>query len=352
MVNYISTVRTAEAQGVCHVYLRRGRLFSTRRTTWSCPPSAIAAETDSGRTLGKQGVAILIDKNNRQEWDFFSTALIEEARTAIWQTRARIEPRDLIERVKAELQEIAESEQGGDSEQLVWDKVRQALVTAAYQTRPYCLKCGTCCKRDTPTLVMEDMELLRQEILRPEHLYTIRKGEIALDPFEDKAVPLSHEFIKIRSTSGTNRCIFFRGLDGLCSIYENRPLQCRLQECWNPERMTELPEEYITRADIFRQITPLWDIINAHEERCSFEKWTQALGRLEATHGHSVEEVLELLRYDHTARQFVTDRFSMASEIVDLILGRPLKHFLSLWGLELVETSDGGFILQPSTKSS
>ncbi|MGC9029159.1 MAG: YkgJ family cysteine cluster protein [Desulfomonilaceae bacterium] len=293
----------------------------------------------------------MIDKNERQEWDFFSTTLIEEARTAIWQTRARIEPRDLIERVKAELQEIAHAQQSEDSDQLVWDRVRQALVSAAYQTRPYCLRCGTCCKEDTPTLVRDDMGLLRQEILRPEHLYTIREGEIAFNPFEDKAAPLSHEIIKVRSVSGTRRCIFFRGLDGLCSIYENRPLQCRLQECWNPERMAELPSEYIAREDIFRQVQPLWDIISAHEERCSFEKWSEALERLEASRGHNVEEVLELLRYDHGARQFLMETFSMASEVVDLILGKPLKDFLSFWGLELVETSDGGFMLQPARKN-
>ncbi len=352
MVNYNSMVRTAAAHGIYHVHLRSYPLFSALQMTFESARPLILAASDSGRTLGTRGITNLIDKKNRQEWDFFSSALIEEARTAIWQTRARIDPRDLIERVKTELQEIARAEQSGDSERRVWDKVRQALVSAAYQTRPYCLKCGTCCKKDSPTLVMEDMGLLRQEILRPEHLYTIRKGEIAFNSFEDKAVSLPHEIIKIRSAGGTTRCMFYRGLDGLCSIYENRPLQCRLQECWNPGRMTSVRAEYITRGAIFRPIKPLWDVISAHEERCSLEKWTHALERLEATRGHSVQDVLELLRYDHMARQFVMETFSMAEEVLDLILGRPLKDFLCLWGLELVETSDREFILQPSCRSS
>jgi len=304
------------------------------------------------QAVGRQGILNLMDRLNRQEWDFFSTALIEEARTAIWQTRARIEPRHLIDRVKGTLQDIAGAEHGADSEDLVWQKIRQALVVAAYETRPYCLRCGACCKKDTPALLIEDMTLLRQEIIRPEHLYTVRKGEIAYSPFEDKAVELAHEIIKVHSIRGTNRCIFFRGLDGLCSIYDERPLQCRLQECWNPDRMREMSGEYITREHVFGQIEQLWDVIRAHEKRCSIEKWRRAMERLEATKGHSVEELLELLKYDHLIRQFLTERFSVKIEVAELILGRPLKDWLPLYGLELIEVPEGAFILQPVSQNS
>lgn len=294
----------------------------------------------------------MIERLNKKEWDFFSTTLIEEARTAIWQTQARIEPKELIDHVKEELQSIAEAEHGAESDKIMWDKVREALVAAAYQTRPYCLRCGTCCKKDTPALVFEDMALLREEIIGPDHLYTVRKGETVYNPFEDKAVELAHEIIKVRSVTGTTQCIFFRGLDNSCSIYDHRPLQCRLQECWNPTNMTQTYSEYITRENLFGHIDYLWDIINAHEQRCSVEKWTQTIKRLEATRGNSVEEVLDLLKCDHVASEFLRDKFSMKSEIVSLVLGRPLRDTLPLYGLELIRTPDGAFLLQPISQNS
>ncbi len=301
---------------------------------------------------GRQGYCSVTNTPNKNEWDFFSTTLIEEARTAIWKTRARIEPRELIEHVKEKLQALAAAAQGAESEQMVWDKVRETLVAAAYETRPYCLKCGTCCKKDTPSLLMEDMPLLRHDVIRPEHLYTVRKGETVYSALEDETVELTHEIIKVQSVKGTSRCIFFRGLDGLCSIYDNRPMQCRLQECWNPDRMTHISLEYITREHVFGSVDQLLEVIKAHEERCSVEVWKRAMERLAATRGHSVAEVLELLKYDHIARRFLQDKFGVKSEVSALVLGRPLKDSLPLYGLELAEDPGGAFVLQPISENT
>ena len=47
------------------------------------------------------------ERPNKAEWDFFVTALLEEARTVIWETGATVAPRDLVNQVLDELQDLA-----------------------------------------------------------------------------------------------------------------------------------------------------------------------------------------------------------------------------------------------------
>jgi Fe-S-cluster containining protein len=288
------------------------------------------------------------DQDTSQEKDFLATVLLEEARSAIWKTQARMEPRDLIDRVLPELREITSDIDLGNPEQdaVVWRKIGDLLIRSAYETRSYCIRCGVCCKNHAPTLLMDDMVLLNKNIIRPEHLFTVRKGEPGYCNFNDETVELESEMIKVKSKTGSNTCIFFQGFDRSCSIYENRPSQCRTQECWAGESTLPM-QALMSRKDIFERIEPLWKIICAHEKRCNHDEWKRGLSRLEATRGHSVEELLAILRYDQTVREFIGERFGMDEEIIELVVGRPIESFLSFHGLELLHASDGTRMLKP-----
>ena len=37
-----------------------------------------------------------------------------------------------------------------------WEGLARRVEKAAYATRPYCLKCGTCCRKGSPSLYQED----------------------------------------------------------------------------------------------------------------------------------------------------------------------------------------------------
>lgn len=291
----------------------------------------------------------MIDQDSLREKDFLATVLLEEARTAIWKTQARLEPKDLVDQVLPELIDITRQIDLTNPEQddLVWGKIRDVLTKTAYASRPYCIRCGVCCKNHTPTLLMDDMILLKKNIIRPEHLFTVRKGEFGYCNFDDETVELESEMIKVRGAPDSGACIFYQGFDKSCAIYEDRPIQCRIQQCWaQTGRPVEQP--LLTRKDIFQGIDPVWKIMCAHEERCSHDDWKRAVSRLEATRGHSVDDLLATLRYDHTVRDFLRDRLGMSKEITELVVGRPMENFLSLYGLELLHLPDRTFMLQPT----
>jgi Fe-S-cluster containining protein len=290
------------------------------------------------------------EKFNKAEWDFFVTALKEEARTILKDVGSSTDPETLVRETLGELEALARrnDEQDNRSEEEIWTEVRERLLKAAYATRPHCIRCGTCCTKGSPTLLEDDMELFSRSILKPAHLVTIRAGEPAYSNQTEEVTPTQEELIKIRETSGSKTCIFYEKSGSKCTIYESRPAQCRSQECWNigaSEGIVGLSP--INRKRLIEPMPSLWQIIQRHEERCSYSEFSRVMTRLGATKGQTVGEILDLLAYDHHVRGFIAENFGIASESMDFFLGRPLREAIARYGLELEEQSDGSFLLKP-----
>jgi Fe-S-cluster containining protein len=289
-----------------------------------------------------------MNKHNKAETDFFIVALKEEARTAIWQVGSSVDPDTLIESVIEEIQALAPRPDGQEdrSDEEIRRQVGECLLKAAYATRPHCIRCGACCTKGSPTLSIGDLELFTHDTVKPSDLLTIRKGELARAPGSDELERTEKELVKIREVPGNNTCIFFRTGDKECSIYETRPLQCRRQECWNPQDQDEIgKEEMLARETLLRGTGPLWDIIQRHEERCSHDRLSRVMAKLEATKGHAVEELVELLRFDLHVRHFIMEKFNLPPETLDFLLGKSLAESIDAYGLRVVEEPDGGFLL-------
>lgn len=285
--------------------------------------------------------------DNALETDFFIIALKEEARAALWEVGSAADPDTLIKSVLHELQALApnvETDPNIDKE--VWTEIKKLLVKAAYKTRPRCIRCGTCCSKGSPTLVGKDLHLFTKNTLKPSEVATIRKGEPAYSNRTEEIVPSEIELIKIKETDNSRTCIFYDQSDKACTIYDVRPQQCRDQECWNSESMTERETgEPLTRADLLSRTGALWDIIQKHEERCSFPEFSRAMSRLSATQGQTVEDVMEFLKFDHHVREFLKENFSFPDDTMVFLLGRPLSELLPVYGLKLEHNPDGTFFL-------
>jgi Fe-S-cluster containining protein len=289
-----------------------------------------------------------MNKHNQAEKDFFIVALKEEARTAIWQVGSNTDPDTLIKSVIEEIEALAPRPDGQEdrSDEEIRRQIGECLVKAAYATRPYCIRCGTCCTKGSPTLSINDLELFTNNIVRPSDLLTIRKGEFARAAGSDELERTEKELVKIREVPGNSSCTFFRPGDKECSIYESRPLQCRGQECWNPQNQDEIgKEEMLVRETFLRETGPLWDIVQRHEERCSHDRLSRVMAKLEATKGHAVEELLELLRFDQHVRHFIMEKFNLHPDTHDFLLGRSLADSIEAYGLRVVEEPDGTFLL-------
>jgi hypothetical protein len=189
--------------------------------------------------------------------------------------------------------------------------------------------------------------LVNKDILKPSEVITIREGEMSYSNISDQAAVTEQEAMKIREVPGTRACIFYQEADCSCAIYESRPTQCRRQECWNAQPTLLAGDVPLTRRDILGDIEELWDVIMHHERHCSLSEFTRAMARLGATHGQTVDEVLEILRFDHYVREYVTEQLNVLPETADFFFGRALKESLPYYGLKLEEQADGGFVLSP-----
>jgi Fe-S-cluster containining protein len=289
-----------------------------------------------------------MEVSNKLEEDFFVVALKEEARTVLWEVGSDTDPQTLINSCLEDLQALAPQQPAVETrtEQEIWTQVRQRLLKAAYATRPHCIRCGTCCTKGSPTLLHEDLVLLRETTLKPEHLITIRQGEETYSHRTDSVTTTPREIIKIREKPGSRTCLFYEPLDKSCGIYESRPSQCREQECWNPDRAESPREELpLDRHDLLGGTGSLWDLIQRHEDRCSHDELSRVMVRLGATKGAAVDDLLELLKFDDHVRWFMTEKLHLDSAALSFFFGRPLAEIITLYGLKVERLDDGTFLV-------
>ena len=88
---------------------------------------------------------------------------------------------------------------------------------------------------------VHDLALFQQEVLTWNDVYTLRPGEKATTR-EGQVTALPEERLKVREVPGSRQCWFYLAANHTCRIYEDRPEQCRRQNCWG-EPPPRLPAE-------------------------------------------------------------------------------------------------------------
>ena len=284
-----------------------------------------------------------MDKDfNKADWEFFVVALKEEARDVLWSVKLDLEPDVLLESALEDLQGLAPKPEGVEtrSREDIWKQVRERLVRAAYALRPHCVRCGTCCEKGSPTLLQQDCALFGSGVVTPENVFTIRRGERIYDPDTEETASAEAEFVKIRETPGGS-CVFLDSSDKSCRIYGSRPIQCRRQECWNPKSTLHKDDHLLSREELLSATGDIWAIIQKHEDRCSQDSFSREIARLSATKGQTVDDLLNILAFDHHVRDFVMSNMGIDPKFMDFFFGRPLSFTLGHYGLRLEEREDG-----------
>lgn len=213
----------------------------------------------------------------------------------------------------------------------------------SFKKKSSCDKCGSCCMQSTPSLMKEDIGLFISGILSDENTYTVREGEIirAVDGTQYEAFM---EIIKIREKENSSTCIFYE--DG-CTIYDKRPFQCRRFNCWETQEIGEgLERSGLKRIDLFSSIDLVIEAIKRHDEKCSFKRLFDALENLNKGDEVAVEDIIDMLQYDISLRQFLKERLALKPYSMDLILGRPLIEAIADFGIKVIKEKDG-YTLRP-----
>ncbi|MEJ5301712.1 MAG: YkgJ family cysteine cluster protein [Thermodesulforhabdaceae bacterium] len=234
--------------------------------------------------------------------------------------------------------------------QRAWEELKQATQDAMSDILPACVQCGECCRKSGPVLHLDDMDLLRYERIPWKALYTIRSGEPVTSPDGSQIFFLVDERIKLREKENSKECIFLDSETNLCTIYDDRPLECRAQACWDNRSYQELENyPYLTRRDLFSHIEVLWDVIEAHKTRCSFEKLYGLIKliRNETSQEKAsaiASEIIDLVGYENHFRSFMADQLKIPTDVLDLVFGRSLEKLLEFFGYRIKTEGDTKFL--------
>ncbi len=197
-------------------------------------------------------------------------------------------------------------------------------------TRTKCIKCGDCCRKNSPALHQEDLALITGKRLERKNLLLFRRGEPAMDNVMGSPVLLAGEMIKIKSaTAGHVGCVFLDQQSNHCNIYGYRPMECSILECWNPEPLINCYQKNrLTRADIFPRGSAMDELISIHEEKCPVTELYSMLQQETNAPGTAREDINRLLAFDDSFRQNFQEKTGAHEEDMLFYFGRPLKDLI------------------------
>jgi Fe-S-cluster containining protein len=214
------------------------------------------------------------------------------------------------------------------------------------KSRDHCIRCGECCLKGSPTLQAEDLNLVKNALIKKEALYTIRKGEWVKDNINEGLVVTKTELVKVREREGKGKgCVFYDDSGKACTIYEHRPLQCAALKCWDTTEFLEVFQGPKLMRKQAIEDQALLGLMEEHDNRCGYGLLEKLVGEIEYKGEEAVEQILALLKFDYHLRPFVTDKLGLNPEEMDFFFGRPLIETITRFGLQVVQEPDGSFLL-------
>ena len=195
-----------------------------------------------------------------------------------------------------------------------------------------CIRCGECCEKGGPTLHSEDRIFLQKGVLRPTHLFTLRAGELAYHPLEERLIELSDDMIKIKSTDGSSACTFYDADHQACAIYESRPLECRALKCWDTAEVEGLfMQDLLSRLDLCPKGSAVADLISAYERSFPPGRIYGLLSEAGSQEGtqQSSPEIKQMVSTDEAFRQKVVEAMGLKVDELEFFFGRPVKSLIA-----------------------
>lgn len=212
-----------------------------------------------------------------------------------------------------------------------------------------CRRCGTCCRKGGPSFHLEDKMLIEKGIIPSKYIYTIRKGERCYDNIKKCLLPASSDILKLKEAKGSRTCVFFNEKDEDCTIYDDRPMECRTLKCWDTAEIEKMyAKNRLTRKDLISPIEGLWELIEEHQERCSYDMLKFFINALDKDNRQeSLEGILNIIEYDNKIRAFTVQKAGLDPRLTDFLFGRPITETIKIYGINIKEKR-GKYILSPT----
>jgi Fe-S-cluster containining protein len=200
-----------------------------------------------------------------------------------------------------------------------------------------CMRCGTCCRKGGPGIHQDDRALIEKGGIPCRYLYTIRRGELVRDNVKGRLLAAESDIIKIKGRDAGWSCVFFDEAEKSCTIYSNRPLECRALKCWDTRELEKIyAGRRLTRKDLISGVEGLWELIKDHEARCDYAEIRNLIKVLQSGNSkHARRRLAEIIRYDTEIRELVVAKGGLYSEMLDFLFGRPLIKTLPDYGIQV-----------------
>ena len=213
----------------------------------------------------------------------------------------------------------------------------------AQQATTHCLQCGTCCRKGGPALHRQDLAIVRGGHIGYSQLVAIRKGEFVVFPLSGRPEPAGQEMVKLAGRGRDWECCLFDPEKSNCTIYEHRPLECRLLKCWDTQELVDvIGRDVVGRRDLLNPDDPIVPFIERHDLECPAEEIAElvaALGR-GSEENKALARLTDLVRRDLAIRSQAEREFGLSVALELFVFGRPLFSQLAFWGITLRE--EGG----------
>lgn len=211
-----------------------------------------------------------------------------------------------------------------------------------------CIRCGTCCKKGGPSFHLEDKILIENGIIPSKYIYTIRKGERSYDNVKECFSPAPSDILKIKGQKGSWTCVFFNHINNNCTIYEHRPMECKVLKCWDARDIEKIyTKNRLTRKDLISSVEGLWELVEGHQERCSYKMLSFFIDSLNTDRkDKALKGILEIIEYDIKIRDLVVQKAGLESDLTDFLFGRPIIETIKIYGLK-IKSEKGKYILIP-----
>lgn len=215
-----------------------------------------------------------------------------------------------------------------------------------------CQQCGTCCRKGGPALHKIDRNLVLEGFIPLKYLFTIRPGEIVSNQIKKIDEPAPEDIVKIKGSSNNSwSCSYFSISENKCRIYANRPLECRILECWNTQAIeSAYHKDRLNRKDLLNSVAGLVELIDFHQAHCDhlrLNDWIPNLTHIdEKIRQEAQKGILESLHWDLRIRELALQKTNVDPLQLDFLFGRPLHFILKIRGWAIQRQGEDKFCLR------
>lgn len=194
-----------------------------------------------------------------------------------------------------------------------------------------------------PVLHNDDKKILLSRHAGYQHLITIRKDELALNPVKNRIEPSEMELIKVKGRGKDWSCCFYDEKESACKIYEHRFLECRLLKCWDiSDLISIIGKDTLVRRDIINHDDPILLIIEIHERECPYSQINKLIYALREEKDKSkiFAKLNDFINKDIAIRSYALSELGLKPEFESFIFGRRLFDILSACGISVHISQD------------